>query len=84
MTINSTELEKVVVEYQQYCKRKQRKPSYHGLGKRLEISPHTVRNVCLGGYNGIPYAKEPLTSRRIDNADFETIRNVFDNVKALY
>ena len=76
--INSTTITDKTTEYLNECLKKHRKPTFKGLGKELHISGHTIANVYKGRYNGKAYGLIPGHRRCIDNKDFETIREVFE------
>lgn len=65
--------------YRQRCQQEHRKPSKNGLALVLEVATGTIQNVVRGEYrNGSPYTEKPHPRRRIDNADFDRIRALFD------
>ena len=68
-------LEKLVDSYLIYSKGH---PTRKGLSIWLEISSTTISHVLSGMYkNGKEYTPKPHISRKINNTDFELIRNVF-------
>lgn len=68
-----------LTEYRQRCTEQKRKPSMNGLADALEVATGTVQHVIKGEYrNGYPYTENPHPQRRIDNADFDHIRALFD------
>lgn len=68
-------LESLCRDYMNHC---HNKPTRKGLADWLQISSVTITNVIHGYYHGgTLYTLHPHISRKIDNADFELIRNIF-------
>lgn len=77
--INTEDLKQNISDYLDDCTTKHRKPSYFTFGHFIEVSPTTIRHVVKGQYaNGKPYTDKPHISRRIDNTDFEIVRELFE------
>jgi len=62
------------------CEKDHVQPSVKGLAECLEVSPCTLFNVIRGTYNnGVEYSNKPSHNRKINNKDFELVRELFKN-----
>ena len=75
--IETTILQTKATEYMEQCKARNRKPTYTGLSKILNVSAMTIGNAIRETYNHKPYTKHPHITRCIDNKDFELIQDLF-------
>ncbi|WP_029324695.1 hypothetical protein [Butyrivibrio sp. AE3004] len=73
--LRTDELTLSIDHYLNDCRTRHRKPTFKGIGAAIGTSDMTVRNVFLGKYNGRHYGDKPSYNRRIDNPDFDLIRN---------
>lgn len=77
--ISRIELLQVITDYRNECEEQNQKPQGNVLAKRIGVAPQTIYNILSGYYApNKPYTDTPSHRRRIDNADFEVIRGLFD------
>ena len=73
--LKTGELSETIDTYLRECIKSHTRPTYKGIGRAIGASGMTIRNVNLGYYNGTPYGDKPSYNRRINNRDFDIIRN---------
>lgn len=79
--ISTDDLKALISDYLDECYLANKRITYRGLGRKLNIHHSTLRNYVLDKCGSKPYRDPPGPNRKINNTDFQLIREALKEVK---